>query len=682
MASEYNAGTMLFNPIYKDANGMCEWCGTNITFNLYNPANKASVDNLDPELTIGNVTKTPTFRYKGGDADGTDWDYWSYGENLDLQSGTAPSYNQGSPLLGTNDDSVKFNSGGFYEANSTTMGNVGTNDYVIEIICKIEETSTTKNIIQKRNGSTGDGWSIRIDGMERLYLSVVSSGSGFTLRSTLIPGAWYHILIFVDPDEPSGYGALLYTNGVFTDMVDPSAVGSPDYAIELAIGALNSGGYACDDSIAYVAMWQSSDWMQGGVTNETESGIIAAERFAKLSGRYPYIYKGDPVPTTATRAFAAYLDKIESNKRVLYYVGSEWLRQCHRQDKNGVDFYGYLPEHQVTNLFPYSKDLTNWNKLTSGDSVDTDAAVCPDKNTLKDGIIANSTSANHGFYRQSTITAAVYTFSCFYEPGDQDWVCLKVNTLTNAYCYFNCATGAIGTCGANATGYIEGPFVDDSYRCCIVFTSTAATHALHVYAASADNTPNFTGDSSTTNGYFWGMQLELGDYMTSPVFTDGALATRLMDQLVFNTGANIGGEDIGEGTIVMDILAADYDKSNTINFFSLCDGGSVNDMLLIRSVTTSEYASTLTYATGGDTGLVVPASDVTDNYIHELRVKWDTDALAMIIDGSTSATDTDCDMPDDLDEMHVGSQYVEAGEKSKSLISNLRICKIPTDECP
>ncbi|KKL05838.1 hypothetical protein LCGC14_2602030 [marine sediment metagenome] len=77
----------------------------NSTFKIFDGV--SGVDNLDPNLTINGTTVTPTFRYNGKDANGTDWAPWTYGETLDwVSNGTNISFNQGSPLLGSNDDSV------------------------------------------------------------------------------------------------------------------------------------------------------------------------------------------------------------------------------------------------------------------------------------------------------------------------------------------------------------------------------------------------------------------------------------------------------------------------------------------------------------------------------------------------------------------------------------------------
>jgi hypothetical protein len=113
------------------------------TFRLFEQNVPYGVDNLDPALTINGTTVTPTFRYKGGDANGTNWAPWGYGETLTLQAGTAPSYNQGSPLLGTNDDSVLFNRGGYYLASNTTFADITT-----------EDSKEWKNFIKKEKAMT------------------------------------------------------------------------------------------------------------------------------------------------------------------------------------------------------------------------------------------------------------------------------------------------------------------------------------------------------------------------------------------------------------------------------------------------------------------------------------------------------------------------------------------------
>ena len=75
-------------------------------------------------------------------------------------------------------------------------------------------------------------------------------------------------------------------------------------------------------------MWKHASWMQAGAAGPAEWAVIAKERFQKLSGIYPQIARGTATPTTATRAYEAYLKKYNAvtGYNELYYVGDEWLR--------------------------------------------------------------------------------------------------------------------------------------------------------------------------------------------------------------------------------------------------------------------------------------------------------------------------------------------------------------------
>ena len=101
-----------------------------------------SIANLPAALTINGITVMPTLRYNVGDANGTNWAPWGYGETLTLQAGTAPTYNNGSPLLGSVDDSVKFNAGGYYQAGNNTFADITTEDFVVEVITNVGFNST------------------------------------------------------------------------------------------------------------------------------------------------------------------------------------------------------------------------------------------------------------------------------------------------------------------------------------------------------------------------------------------------------------------------------------------------------------------------------------------------------------------------------------------------------------
>ena len=328
----------------------------------------------------------------------------------------------------------------------------------------------------------------------------------------------------------------------------------------------------------------STDWQEFDViTAGNGTGI----KFGSASS-HPGVVDFDNVkvtclghrPISSTRAFAAYLDKVESGVRKLYYMGGEHLRMCHRQDSGGVNVRGYLPETQAENLFPYSEAFANWDLIEAGTVVVDNAEVCPDGRTVMASIAGDSDDEQHGIEDVVTLTADTYAYSGFSKPGDKGWIYVNNSTVANCDCYFDVTNGVEGTAGAGCVGYIEpNPWLNDSYRWCIVFTGTAAAHTLQVSPAVADGDNDFVGDGSTVNTYVWGAQCELGDYMTSPIITAGATATRLKDNLQFVAGDNIGGEDVGKGSIYADVLLTIIATGDARVLCSISDGGAAGDRI-------------------------------------------------------------------------------------------------------
>jgi hypothetical protein len=673
---------MIINYIAKEeAPDLDNWCAQHRTFQLFDPAMKCSVNRLNPELTIGGVTKTPMFRYKGGDASSSGWAKWTYGEDLDfVSSGTDPTYNDGSPGFETEDDSVKFNAGDYFKADNTTFGNIGTNDFVLEIIFQTDGLSTSRQFLDKRNGSA-EGWRAG-HSTSQGYLSLEDSSSNAATISTgtLTANTWYHALLFVDKSENSTNGAKWYVNGVASGTgVNCSSIGSIDSTKYVYAAERQDGTQHCNNRIAYLAMWKGSAWMQGGSTNGTEWAAIAEERFAKWSGRYPSVAHGTVTPTLKTRAFEAYLDKIESGKTVLYYVGDEWLRQCHRQDANGEDVYGYLSEYQGTNLITQSEDFsTTWTKIDSGDTITTDAVACPDKRVVADALKADSTDGQHGVSISASMTVADrHAFSVYAKPGNQNWIKIEDTTVSNCYAYFNISTGVVGSTPGSglSEAYISSEHYNGFYRVSIVYTGTIASHTMRILSANADNDDTFAGDGSTINTYLWGAQLEFADYPTSHIITAGSTATRLTDTLAFKgDDGNITNNQIG--MCLFDWLSADKKFTGeprvTSYPITLSDGGSADDMITAYMHTTGESPQ---YRVSGaaTTKIIGLSMDIADGEKKDFQLKWSSTKIEMIVNGSSTSDTTGFVVPNDLDKIHVGNNRTD-NYNSRALVANIQLC--------
>jgi len=614
----------------------------------------SGVDNLDPSLTINSATATPTFRYKGGDANATNLVPWTYGETLDrVVVGVAPSYNDGSPGLGLNDDSVKFNESDYYKSAAITQ-TLSTGDIAFEVVLKIGDTGADQWLMYFY---TTNGLSLIYDNANsKLSLNINDAGGGLSVSSadnSAPDDTWIHAICFMNRDEDSDDGAWWYINGVASGAGGNVSTISGDISSStLTIGSSNGTNNGAS-TIAYMAVWEYADWHQAGAAGPAEWATVAAERFAKFSGIYPQLANDSYMPTTMERTYPAYLDKVEDGYRKLYYVGSEWLRMCHRQSSIGENIRGFLSEIEAENLITYSEGFSNWSKYDAGDVVADNAILCPDGRVAASSIVADSTDGLHSVYTTATLTADTYTFSVFAKPGNNNWVQLR-NSTANAHCYFDVSNGVIGTT-ANCAGYLEGPFYGGFYRCAIVHTGTAASHTLRIRSCIADNDSDFPGNGVTVNTYLWGAQCELGDYMTSPIRTSGSSASRLFDDLEYVANGNIGDTDAGEGTIMFDYLYASYAMADPGYAFYITDGGSNDDSVLGAINNTGEKPTVYIIETANPPDVIDgPAVETADGLIHEVRCDWGA-STTVYTDGVAGTPVTGITSPDELDQMQIGS---------------------------
>lgn len=247
------------------------------TLHIINNPISSGVGNLPPGLSINGFTVYPSFRYKLGDADAVDLGPWTYGSALPIEPGTLPTFNQGNPYSGTDDDSTLFNAGAYYRAATSTSGDVLLGDLVFESL--VTMTSSLGWIVAKTNGvglSVGYG-AITVSGKVRFFLD-----DGVTTKNIdtaiLSAGSWYHLMLFVDR---SG-SAQWYVDGVASGAaVDISSQTANSYsnAFRMAVGANSVGGLPYDEKISYMSMWQLPSWLDTHL-----QATVAAERFGNLTG--------------------------------------------------------------------------------------------------------------------------------------------------------------------------------------------------------------------------------------------------------------------------------------------------------------------------------------------------------------------------------------------------------------
>ena len=625
-----------------------------------NDFNKSGYANLPQTLTINGVTKTPTFRYEADDATTSAWTA-TVGSDLAIAgSGDDPVIDEYAP--GLNDKRVKFNGGKVFQDSGASLGNVSTNDFTVELVGKI--TSSLEGVIDKKL-PTGDGigwYVITASSSLRLTLDVGATNTNVN-TAALTPGCYYHAICFVDR---SGL-AQWYVNGVASgSAVDVSSQSATiDSARNLTLGN------ASNASLSYCAMWQGANWLDTHLQAD-----LAKERFYKCCGMYPQLAKGTALPTVSTRSTTAYLDKLDSSdNRLLVPVGAEWLRVCERIDTNGDALAGYLSETAGTNELLASQDFTSaldWTLTRC--TINANATTAPDGTLTADGLIASvDVNQTHEVQQSIASTATEHVFSVWLKAGAKTWAALHAPSVANAKCYYDLGNGVLGTAGAGCTGQIEA-WGNGWYRCTMVYTGGAPAHSHDIHAAEDDNDDTYTGDGSTTEIYMWGaMHDDAGlGIAGSYIKTTAAEVTRTKDQLRFVAGANIGGEDVGQGTVSMDILIPDYTTTNSLAWFSISDGNSGDNRIL--SYETSGVHRLICTDGGVAQASLTETVDLKDNEIHNIEALYKTNSIKMKIDGLEVGTeDTSCTIPDDIDYLEVGQSL--AASQPNSLISNFKVYK-------
>jgi hypothetical protein len=648
----------------------------------------AGVHRLNPDLTINGTTVYPMLRYKGGDANGTNWPAWGYGETLTLQAGTAPSYNQGSPLTGPQDDSVRINSGGYYTG-SATLGDIGTDDLVIEIVYKNILKEDTIIFDKEEAGSPYNGYRISTYQGKIALRTRINPSDIYTYALTAQEkDTWYHGMVFLNRNEASTNACKWYINGVLNSAGEDHSANSSslDFNAPLTIGT-NSGGdptYTFESSLAYFAVWKSADWHKAAAAGPAEWATIAKERFAKLTGVYPISANGTTkTPTIMTRDTSAYLEK--SGSYGLYKVGPNWPRFCSKIDKNNDQFFGYLAEKQSINLLLQSEDFTTtWAKADAGDTIAKDVALAPNKTSTANVITASTTDGNHYVVQYGlNLPHGTHTFSTFAKKGDVDFAMLYDGVIGH-YAFFNLSTGQVGTVAAGAAAYMES-YGNGWYRCAMRFPASESSYGLCIFPAASDNDFTYAGNGASASLYIWGAQLETGSIITSYIPTTTLAVTRSVDKLVYkmddgNVLNNRSGSLVCKSYFTSSGQVINTDGISENYYWQLSDGAATEDRVAQIGTYSVVPNQVYFYLRSTEGGVGVDSLDdvnMLDSDIHEHRMTWKSGSFVYYLDNTSQVTDTSLTPPNDIDQLDVG-HLSDFSRSLNGLISNIKIFSKPT----
>ena len=495
---------------------------------LFDPKFPPSVANLDPALTINGSTVYPTFRYKGGDANDTDWKPWGYGETLTLteawDGSPDPYLNRGSHLMGsaTIDDSVEFYLCSYYRG-PAGFAQIGTNDFVLEFIfSRVEDYGYWIGTYDDWGDAAG--WEL-FGSYDSKGFNTWAEGDGAgdcwnvptndTIVNTMVHVMWIY--------DASG-SAVCYVDGVASNVDDVSTVGDLTVADTFYLGGMHNGVQQKlpEINIYYAALWDSPAWLDTHLQQ-----ALVDERFSKLTGTYPQQARGTALPSVATRDSVAFIEKLEANGTTkLYSMGKNWIRHSSAVDANGADFSGVSIESSDTNHCLQSIKPATAPWISSG-------AVPPVENTVEvtapDGTsTAALFDAGDNAYQFFSVSAAV-DFSLAF------WIRKKDNLDNDqGIQVLNAASVSNGQWFINPSELPDSQWVlitrNSTYLKTVPYEFTG-----HVSGSSGIWIKSHTG---TPAFYIWNPQVILSKglyYYSSAITTGAATVTRETDILKYDS---------------------------------------------------------------------------------------------------------------------------------------------------
>lgn len=610
--------------------------------------------------------------------------YETPANGFELQAGTALGYAAASPLLGSLEGGVQFAGagGGWFRYTDALLGDVALEDQTVEALYKTGGGSG--HIWGKRNNG-GVGWSLQESSGNILFLLYdLTHLLVLTASPAVTAGQIVHILACINRNENSTNGARLYVSAVDAANGNPSAVTSTTNAARLAIGASPDGGLICNGTLFFGSLRKRTDWHQAGAAGPTEWLALAKARTALVFGARPVIsWGGATGPTACGSTTPAHARKVTAGVTRLHYLGAGAPRFERVLDADGREFVGAHVDPGESNY------ATNCTALAgtefSNNTLTAAAAVAPDGNTSMTRLVEKTSAASpHGRYIGSLASALndVFSVSCHVRDAADRLAgvglcCANHGVVSMAI--VNPATGEVGSYVNSHHALVGSVGVErldsglyrlnarlkDNFGC--------GSQMLWYGLAESLSSGSFAGDATghPNGALFWGAQFSKANitWPTSLIVTAGSSATRVADSPVRYSLTNILSG--AQGAVRFRFLSPAAPAVSVV-LLSL-DDGSANNRLEIGLGTTGALSALSRKAAGTD-GDCAPATNRSDNRIHEVMLAWIDGALDLWVDGVLTR-DTSVTPPAGatLTALNIGADNAAANQCGPTLVGDVKI---------
>jgi hypothetical protein len=636
-------------------------------FPLGSPASVSAL--LQPLIINGNVGST-ILRWDGGQAAADGWAEVGGAGTLALGAGTPPTYNAGSPLLGSVDDSCDFN-GATFAAAAAALADIGTADPSFGLFYRHEAGDPPRIVNKGVFGSSNLGYTIYTgNGGTAIVLLLYKPAGSYSIHASanLPTGAWHWARVFFNRSSTTAAtGCRWYIQGAHNGAgtVDPIA-NSANTVNVLEVGGGNGTSYT--GCVAYVDIHIRADWFQENAAGPAEWATVAKTEFLRLAGMRALFARGNAEPSAYGSASPCYLSRVLPDGTTrLFYMGANWPRF---ETRTTPAFVGLLNEGAHTNSCLQSDAMgTTWTavQLTS---ITANGQAASDGNATLDGLVSDADDEEHGITQAVTMTAVPWCISAEVMAGNKSWVKIGDGTIANGFAFFDIANGVWGTVGAGvvdkwllytATGTVRAIGVR--------VLGTAAAHTVGIYPAAADNDSTFAGDATTVNIWVGKVQVSAADFPSSRINTTTAAVTRAATTFILPSASNVR---LPSGSVRFKFYAPVFTPATRRTLLSINDA-SANNRIDIYVHTDGTLCAESAKA-GGNSGAIALAGSVCDGAVHTVTCRWRTTSLSLSRDGTVSGSDATADIlaAATATQISIGQDGVAATNAGPCLVSDVR----------
>jgi len=617
---------------------------------------------FDPlTLLVNGISVAPDLVILGKDAAAGGWATHRYPASpvtLALQSGTAPTYDNGSPFRGVLDGSVYFNSGGWFKDTGGTLGAVTTEDMVV---VWVGSSDLAGNYHPVGKCDTA-GWYLYFANTGAVFFILDYGGGTVSASAPLVSAGARQLFVgCVNRDENSTNGMRVYAGPNGGTAVNPyAAVGSlADASAYFGAGLGATGATALAGSFDFFALWKQSNWFAAGATGLAQMDALALDLTRRLCGLRALVGWADRDPSSAGRNCVDWAEEVDAGSPSIYKVGIDLLAPAQRTDDGGRVVAGYRADPQRTNRVQNSSDLTqpSWTKRGAC-SVNRQAVGSgpgPER-------VANRVSGL-GTWTVDDAYQVVSGYGASVALWNKVWV--KRVSTSGTLVFQNPSGVAQGKWSIDLSALPDEWVAIDSKHPAVTINNA--------YVSNASNSAGFilfAGSGGPLTVDIWNVGQCEGGPMGSDIVTGAGVGTRLASALGYPATAQIGTQ---EGTIVWEGFLHKEQAPTTRYLFSLTDGTDSERILVWLQASTSVLRLTSTASSSSTTG-AGSTNVLTPGKVIRVAVVYRKGVVQLWLNGALEIQITPASLPSGLSLINPGQSRANA-EHAIGIVSRMGFYK-------